>query len=239
MAKSIIWPTICSVVIFLPIFFFHHSVEINGENDFGQFFDYSTLRKKFAATFSDSPAGPIYSIVVLLWAPAMMEGWKRRAYALSIRWGTAERKFFPQYRTKWLREYSRIYKVSSDSTDVNPYKADDLQTKFIDIEWENRYCSLGHRARLVVGFASLAFTILLVLAIDVAIILVRLSYTLQGEDNMVFAAAAVNGCTIQITSYVYTEVAKVLTEWENHRTFEESENAYINKTFVRSRAFLS
>jgi hypothetical protein len=136
--------------------------------------------------FKDSPAGAIYSVMIIVWATCMTELWKRRDHALSLRWGTAGVRFQPNYRKRWLKLYDEIYNTD-DPEEVNPFKADEMETKYIDLKWEQNmcgipyisFCALGHQLRLCVGAVTVVWFTVLVLAIAFGIMTMRLFYTIR------------------------------------------------------------
>jgi hypothetical protein len=112
MAKSLLTPAFCSIAIFLPIFILYdpavegaggagagwipnnhtanltdsyHSPSGHYQQPAALVASWEALRGRLAQTFSRSPAVPVYCMVVLLWAPFVLEGWKRRAHRFGIR----------------------------------------------------------------------------------------------------------------------------------------------------------
>jgi hypothetical protein len=180
---------------------------------------------------------PVYSISVIIWATVMMEFWKRRDHMLSLRWGTAGFKWVPTYRKPWLKMYEEIHGTDNPD-DISPFKAEAMSRLCVEVQSDPKACTgvghirLGQSFRKAVSALSVSFFAICVLAIVFGILLLRLIYTVQGDDKAVLLTACLNGLAITVISLVYTRIAKTLTTWENHATDVDHENALIAKTYA-------
>lgn len=143
---------------------------------------------------------PAYAFCVCIWAIAMLEFWKQRESVIALSWGTTDFKENEETRIEYQGEIIDSYVEDKKMLYYPPKQA----------RW------LAFQSALATTAA-----ILVLLMIVVAIYVER--YNLEedpkvgGSKAQIFASA-LNAIVITITNPLYFNFAKMLTEYENHRT---------------------
>lgn len=161
-----------------------------------------------------SPFLPGFSFLTAIWAIFVLEYWKRREVSYALQWGTLNFEEIEQDRPDFRGEDG--YKSVIDGTDVKYYPP--------------------QKKRKIIAVSSLAVSglILVVIGIVTSIYVIRFALVNKGvsESDSQFVASILNAIQLQITNAFFSFLARVLTDWENHRTNTEYEDATIIKLFA-------
>ena len=157
-----------------------------------------------------------YSVFMTIWATIYLEGWKRKEAGLSISWGTTKFETVeiarPQF--KGIKRRSPI--------------TDDL---------EEIYYPSGKRACFIMIAVSVSILILsIVLGIVAGLIILKSALAdvlLYGNINFAGPVCSIiNAVQIQVFNVIYSKLAKVMTDMENHKTENQYQDSYILKVFA-------
>jgi hypothetical protein len=164
---------------------------------------------------------PAYAFCVCIWAIAMLEFWKQRESVIALSWGTTDFKENEETRIEYKGEIIDSYEEDKKMLYYPPKQA----------RW------LAFQSALATTAA-----ILCLLLIVVAIYVER--YNLEEDPNVggskaqIFASA-LNAIVITITNPLYFNFAKMLTEYENHRTDSDvSDFTYSSIFFCHIKNFI-
>ena len=167
----------------------------------------------FSTAFS-----PIYSIAIVIWSIIFTEAWKRRELQLSILWGVRKVRNVEKKRAQFRGDSLRSDPITGEKV---PYYA----------FWK-RYLRMAEGLPFIfVGGILLALSITMVFTVEVFI-----SELYAGPFNNVLVYLP----TILFTTFIpriagaYTDVAKWLTERENHETQASHDFHLTQKIFVLS-----
>uniref|UniRef100_A0A6U4EFG3 Anoctamin transmembrane domain-containing protein n=1 Tax=Phaeomonas parva TaxID=124430 RepID=A0A6U4EFG3_9STRA len=157
---------------------------------------------------------PPFIVLVSCWCILMLEFWKRKEVDTAMKWGT------------------RGFRVSRERPG---FRGVDIKS-YIDGE-SILYYPPNEKFQKVVRSSIIIFTsVMLVLAVVGSIFAFRYALLISGnslaEEYAPVAASVLNAISIQVLNYFYGSLADALTEEENHRTFDEFENALIFKLFA-------
>tara|TARA_A100001015_G_scaffold317867_1_gene435968 strand:+ start:1380 stop:3443 length:2064 start_codon:yes stop_codon:yes gene_type:complete len=156
---------------------------------------------------------PYYSWMVSVWSMAMLLFWKRSEYTDALYWGQTDFKdhemVLPEFRGEVIKSF-----------------IDGKETIYFDpwIKTFNRYTSVA----AVIGLVMISIA-------TVSYIYVLKNEVLSGMIGMVnaqYIASALSGLQIATYNALYSSIAIFLTEYENHRTGSQFEDAMISKLFV-------
>ena len=158
----------------------------------------------------------IYSIFMSIWATIFLEGWRRKESSLSILWGTTkfERVEVPRPQYKGVMRRSPI-------TD----------------EMEEIYYPTSKRMLIFILAASVSLLILsLVLGIVAGLIILKSSITdkliVSGINFAGPVVSLINAVQIIFFNIIYSKLAKIMTDMENHKTENQYQDSYILKVFT-------
>mmetsp|Transcript_245 Transcript_245/g.266 ORF Transcript_245/g.266 Transcript_245/m.266 type:complete len:770 (-) Transcript_245:224-2533(-) len=147
-----------------------------------------------------------FSLVLACWAAVFCEFWNREGEKLATSWGTKECKEIEPPRPEFKGERR-----------INPIN-----------ERMERYYPRGERSlKQMISFSASSLVVGLVIIIVVEIFFYRNAYPSQKV-----VAGIVNAIQIQVFNIIYGKMAVKLTDWENHRTASEYEDALILKIFL-------
>ena len=149
-----------------------------------------------------------YSILMTLWATIFTEHWKQKEASLAILWGQTkyEQIQLPRGRFKGTTRRSPI--------------TDDLDEIHFESSKRMKFYALS--------ISVTVFLIILVLSFVASFLILKNTY----EYVYVYYLASLgNALQIQVFNVIYTKLALILTEMENHRTRVEYEDSLIIKTF--------
>ena len=159
---------------------------------------------------------PLYACFVAVWATLQVEAWKRKQSEFSYRWDMME---FEE------EEGTRPEYVGDHCFDPNTGQL------------RKHYPSGRRCGKMFAGSPLLILLVSAVIIFFIGIQILRIAivsseltsaYILLGK----IIIGLTNGLALTLLNGVYHLVAKALTNWENHRTRTEHENALILKTFV-------
>ncbi|XP_027001436.2 anoctamin-7 [Tachysurus fulvidraco] len=180
-----------------------------------------------AGLLFDNGGTVFFSIFMSLWAVTFLEYWKRSCSVLSHRWDCSE---FEETEERPRPEFTAM----APMTVRNPITGAE----------EPHFPEISRFRRIVTGNMVIILMLAVVLMFLIAIILYRtiLSIIIYNSKNefFIFSAGRIASLTgsvlnlvvIMLLSKVYTRLAKVLTQWEMHRTQTKYEDAFILKVFI-------
>jgi len=154
---------------------------------------------------------PAWAVFISLWATLFLEFWKRREAKYRVRWGMS--KFFekeqprPEFKGQWT-----------------PSPIDGHLVE---------HFPLASKIRRLLLSSSVIFSLMSgVIGIVVGIFVLRSVMEPSLGSAVIYIAAIINAIQIQVLNVIYGFVSNFLTEYENHKTDTEHENALIAKTFL-------
>lgn len=161
-----------------------------------------------------SPVLPGFSFCIALWAIVMLEFWKRREKTVALEWGTlgfeSTEQDRPDFRGKTMNSVI-------DGSEIKHFPS-----------WQRDIF-------IVQSLLVIVILICMVVGLVVSIYVIR--YTLVNDDGMSDSdsqsiASLLNALQIQVMNFVYSFLAKALTDRENHRTDTQYEDSMISKLFL-------
>jgi len=165
----------------------------------------------------NAPSMPYFAVLMALWTQLFLEFWKRKQVRFAMQWGMRGFEAEARPRPEFIGE------VKPDPVLGKPYL------------YFPRHVALRRffiSSTVVVAFVCVVLTT--VFGIFVYELTLRSSRdaVYQGQDQSKTVASILNVMQIQFFNAVYGYVAKVLNDYENHRTDAQFEDALIAKTFV-------
>ncbi|XP_065842346.1 anoctamin-7-like [Oscarella lobularis] len=183
----------------------------------------SCATAKLSRTF-DNELTIAFAAVMSFWTALFFTFWKRRALYFAYYWNT-------QGRERFADRPRANYASKATSVIVNP--ATGKEEPFFPLS--SRNC----RIAVTWSVTSLMITALIILVIAIAlyrtVIFVALIDSKASETAVtvgLLSADILNLINIIVLSAVYQRLAKLLTNWEMHRTDEEHEYHLTLKTYV-------
>mmetsp|Transcript_13981 Transcript_13981/g.20923 ORF Transcript_13981/g.20923 Transcript_13981/m.20923 type:complete len:715 (-) Transcript_13981:269-2413(-) len=160
---------------------------------------------------------PYFAAFMAFWSTLFLEYWKRKESTTAMKWGTtgyeAQEQSRPQFEgTRQLSPITGKFYL------YFPYSA--------------KMRRVAHSVVIISGF------VLVVVAAVASIFVLKLTLTHMNEMTQGgigfggIVASIANAVVIQVMNAIYGEVAINLTNFENHRTDTEYEDALISKTFI-------
>lgn len=207
--------------------FIHQLVNIGAGTGSYNFFDVTGIApvtNEFNVTtmevvvYSEVPESAAYALFVSFWGSFMIEFWKRKQSRLAMEWGTSE---FEQ--TEVVRpEFTATHYIPSPITGKSePYYS-----------WRSFF------AKVITSLLIVVICIGVVVSAIVGIFVFKVFVSLDtaptglSQETATYIALVINAVLILILGTVYKAIARKLTEWENHRTDTQFEDALIAKTFI-------
>jgi hypothetical protein len=170
----------------------------------------------------------IYSVFLALWATLFLEFWKRKANTLSWNWGMTDFQSSelarPDYKGK--EEYGVYSKGIWLPLDPNRDYGFPLPKK------QKYYPSFWRSAKITASLPVLLTLVAVLVVATLAILSFRLFVQSKNSFGGSLAGGVVNAMTILFFNQFWKRIAVKFTEWENHRTQTEFDNALIVKIFV-------
>jgi hypothetical protein len=159
------------------------------------------------------PVLPFYSLIVTVWSIVMLEFWKRTQSTVALEWGMTDFEQSEQDRPEYQGNTIKSYIDGKDMIYYPPAKARNL---------------LRITRTVVFSFVSIA------IGIVAAIYIFRFYLQARNDTSNIasLVASVLNTIQIQVFNIVYNNVARQLTDLENHRTDSEYEDRLIVKLFV-------
>ena len=158
-----------------------------------------------------SPTLPFFSVFICLWAILMLEAWKREEKRIALRWGMTN------FETKEL--------------DRPEFKGQ-LMNSFVDGAEFKYFPEKTKTERVVYSLTVVTCMILMVIGVVTGIYVLR--FAIQNTSSAPYAslvASMLNTIQIQVFNMIYASLSVRLTNYENHRTDTEFEDAMIVKSF--------
>ncbi|XP_022098902.1 anoctamin-4-like isoform X2 [Acanthaster planci] len=168
----------------------------------------------------DSAVTPYFALVICLWGTLFQECWKRKHARLAYEWDVSSYHFTEPDRPEFYGTKEREDPVSSLPDWYYPFYKQFL--------------------KFMASFGILIFMALLVIASALGVIIYRViigvlladSSTLPRILLSTVAATLLNSISIMILGRLYDYIAYKLTDWENHRTQSQYDDALIMKLFA-------
>lgn len=157
-----------------------------------------------------------YSIFMTIWATAFLEGWKRKEAALSISWGTTkfEQIEIPRPQYKGIKRRSP---VTDELEEI--YYPESKRVKFLILAVTVSLLIISLVLGIVAG--------LIILKSELADKLVVSTFNLAGP-----ICSVLNAIQILVFNVIYQKLAKIMTDFENHKTENQYQDSYIWKVFA-------
>lgn len=162
---------------------------------------------------------PLYGIAVALWSTLFMEFWKREQNKLAQKWGMNNYKTREPLRPEYTAKASR-------------------QRSFVDGK-PTFYVNPGvYRLKRTVSTSIILTALGIVIVVVGSIFILRV--TLKRESNSGrlpsgwpdYITSIINAVQIQVANVLYTYLARMLTNFENHATGSAYDNALTLKLAV-------
>ncbi|XP_038055493.1 anoctamin-4-like isoform X2 [Patiria miniata] len=171
-------------------------------------------------TSFDSAVTPYFALVICLWGTIFQESWKRTHARLAYEWDVDTYHFSEPDRPEFYGTKEREDPVSDLPDWYYPFYKQFL--------------------KFMTSFGILIFMALLVIASVLGVIIYRViigalladASSLQRVLLSTVAATLLNSISIMILGRVYDYIAYKLTDWENHRTQSQYDDALILKLFA-------
>lgn len=192
------------------------------------------IERGFAATRAVDLAWltPAYAIVLMIWATAFVEAWKRRQAELAAEWDVqAKLKAAAAVRDEFAGEFRHgIYAPSGMfleiGADALPDDAEAPLLEMVPAELP--------RMRQLCSSAIISTLLGATVVGSLALLVFRFFAQQLAGTGGTFAAAAANSLFIELMGALYKRAAVALTAWENHRAYEDHRDSLIVKLFVFS-----
>ena len=172
-----------------------------------------------------------YSLVLVVWATAFIEAWKRRQAELSAEWDVAHRLRAEGVRAEFSGQMSHgLHARSGDFVPVpSDMLPDDAEAPLIEMV-------PPHVPRRRMACSALLISCLLGVTVigSLALLVLRVAARALAGTGGTFAAAAANAAFAEAMGFAYKRAARSLTAWENHRTHEAHRSSLIVKLGVFS-----
>lgn len=172
----------------------------------------------------------IYCVVLSLWATLFLEYWKRYNNELNFRWGMQNWASQERERPDFWGEtkegvYSQGIWIPFDKSQSQSYGFNALPSN-------KYYPTTKRRAKMLTAVPLITTMVAGVVVATFAVLSFRLFVQRFDSLGGSIAGGIVNAITIIIMNGLWKTIAVKLTNWENHRTDSEYENALIIKIFV-------
>eukprot|EP01039_Chlorochromonas_danica_P003566 gene3566-3905_t len=160
---------------------------------------------------------PYFAALVAIWCTLLLEYWKRKEKTAAMRWGTVGCEDEEQARPEFEGELV-----------ANPVTGQPLRY----------FPRREFLFRVFVSSQVIAVLVLVVVGVVAAIFTLRIflsrmrQLVVGGMQTASIITALINAVQIQVLNAIYTSIAIRLTDYENHRTNTEYEDALIAKTFI-------
>lgn len=160
---------------------------------------------------------PYFAALVAIWCTLLLEYWKRKEKTAAMRWGTVGCEDEEQARPEFEGELV-AHPVTGQPLRYFPRR------EFL--------------FRVFVSSQVIAVLVLVVVGVVAAIFTLRIflsrmrQLVVGGMQTASIITALINAVQIQVLNAIYTSIAIRLTDYENHRTNTEYEDALIAKTFI-------
>ncbi|KAH9257675.1 hypothetical protein BASA81_004133 [Batrachochytrium salamandrivorans] len=180
--------------------------------------DEFNVTTEIVVVYSEVPESAAYALFISFWGSFMIEFWKRKQSRLAMEWGTSDFEQTEVVRPEFIATH---YIPSPITGKSEPYYS-----------WRSFFAKV--LASLVIVFICIGVVVSAIVGIFVFKVFVSLDSANTGlsQETATYMALVINAIVILILGTVYKAIAKKLTEWENHRTDTQFEDALIAKTFI-------
>eukprot|EP00698_Gefionella_okellyi_P015918 TRINITY_DN4523_c0_g1_i1.p1 TRINITY_DN4523_c0_g1~~TRINITY_DN4523_c0_g1_i1.p1 ORF type:complete len:721 (-),score=185.11 TRINITY_DN4523_c0_g1_i1:896-3058(-) len=196
---------------------------------------------------TNSIVTPIFTLLMMIWATVMLEFWKRHQSSLAHQWNTLNFEESEVARPEFRGERMYGFYVQgggwiSVEDDVIDLGGGQMVDRFGRTPAPENLFSppTSKKIKFAVALPVLAVFLMIVIVVSLAILQLRLvmldnagtGKLLPFDWSASGLNAALNAVCIIILNKIYVVVANKLTDWENHRTETEYQDALITKTFL-------
>lgn len=200
--RSLVIPTIVGLVVF---FFGVSQVGINIKGA-------DSVQYMF-----DNVLSPFYALFIAIWSTVYLEFWKRRNSIYAYKWSTLNYEEHEPTRPQWVGTKARISAITG--------------------KYEKYFPNMTYKTRIGISSLVVLFAIgIVIVTVGANIVYRAFALKLFSNDGIKLLApitsALLTLVTLIVLGQLYEGVAVTLTDWENHRTDTEYEDAFIAKRFV-------
>jgi hypothetical protein len=192
---------------------------------------------------NDNPFTPFYSIMMLVWITYFCKMWRRTEARLAAHWNVSDFRETERPRLAFDGEEERGF-----YSDEGYWVALDQDEEHVDKAPRNKmFLHSERRSREITSYLLVLPFLMAVVVATGAILAYKSSvmvsfYMLFASDTSELTVAsygvtlgsvvggALNGLFISLSNMLYAKAARHLTEWENHRTQSDFDDALIVKT---------
>ena len=143
------------------------------------------------------PILPFFAVFILFWAAIYLNFWEREESLKAMKWGAVD------YESQELER---------------PQFKGDLITSPINGKFERWYPAEKKRMRVLTSYIAISVMILAVLGALAGIYIMRFALESDYGSNAATIASFLNTVQIAIFNIIYSKVAVILNNSENHRT---------------------
>nr|XP_022325216.1 anoctamin-4-like isoform X1 [Crassostrea virginica]XP_022325218.1 anoctamin-4-like isoform X1 [Crassostrea virginica]XP_022325219.1 anoctamin-4-like isoform X1 [Crassostrea virginica] len=183
-------------------------------------FEVQALLATFRSSF-DNDATPYFALIICVWGTLFLERWKRKNATLAYEWDVDNFEHNEPDRPQFYGLKVKKDPVTQEPNWFYPFKKQML--------------------KFAISISTLLFMMSVVLISVVAVITYRLFITFEYCSSMSaieclitssLISAILNAVSILILGKLYEILAFKLTEWENHRTQTQYDDALVTKMFA-------
>jgi len=190
------------------------------------------VKQDFGGSGSDADwLTPAYALLLMVWATAFVETWKRSENTLMLDWDLDARLPRPHVRHEFECEFRRG--IHSQSDEFVGIAEEELPASAQAPLTEMTEASLPRR-RSCYSCAVLSLFLGATIIGTLGLVVLRFIATELGGVGGTFDAALAMALFVEAMSYVYDKAAYMLTGWENHRTYATYRDSLILKLFTYS-----
>ena len=194
---------------------------------------------------TDNMFTPMYSMFILVWITYFLKRWRRAEARLAAHWHVVDYRETERQRKEFEGDEARGF--YSDEGYWVPVPDDDEYAAKAPLT--KRFSTTVRRERMVISYVLLTPVLLCMITMITMILSYKSLEMLQfyllyetdgnprtlGKDGVQLGSAmmgAINGVYVAVSNQVYQRVARRLTDWENHRTLSDYDDALIVKTMI-------
>ncbi|KAL3880795.1 hypothetical protein ACJMK2_033006 [Sinanodonta woodiana] len=169
----------------------------------------------------DNDATPFFAMIICIWGTIFLEVWKRHQARLAYEWDVEQFEETEPDRPEFYGTKQKPDPVSQEPSWYYPFSR--------------------QLSKFMISFSTLLLMVCLVIISVVAVIVYRVIASVNycpnvppGECVLIttIVSSVFNAVSVLILGKIYDWLARKLTEWENHRTQTQFDDALIIKLFV-------
>ena len=153
---------------------------------------------------------PYYMIVICMWATLFTEQWKRKQSELVTTWS--------------LKAHDRELAPSRPEFKGNVVIVEP------NLKIEKRFPSTMRSRNIACTMAVTVAMLALVCSGFWTLRMLREMDNFKDNTMIVTGFSMANGCFVAVLNIIYLDIAARMTTWENHRTQQDHDDAFIGKT---------